>query len=526
MPEAIVVGAGVVGASIAFHLAERGIETLVLDRNGPAGGSTARSGALVRCHYPTPLEADLAWESLTEYFEPWGERIGGGCGFTRTGFAYLAGEDRIEALHHNVNLQQRVNVQTSLVEPEGLRELEPSLDLDGVALAAYEPRGGYADPTATTVGFLEAAGRLGARFEHRRVTGLLGRGEKIAGVEMGEGPLEAGIVVLAAGVWSVPLAAGVGLELPVCPVRVQVALFERPYTLPTHLTIIDSVSGFYARPAAERATLIGLRDSYEWLEDAEGWAPGADTDFVNEASRLLGKRIPALKGAPYLAGRAGVLDMTPDGRPILGPEGPEGLYLAAGWSGTGFKKAPAVGKELATWIQEGRPNRRELETYSLDPLRHRRPRLRDARTRRQESALGRSGCIAASRKKARSDFIASESVPSGHAWKATGILNRGRVSPSFSSRFFGTGSPAVCTNATGRSPNSVSGTGTTTAPSTPSTRSSAASISSGWMFSPPEIKRLSRRPHRRRTRPSSSPRSPVWNHPSASSARSTSPPSA
>ncbi|MGB3634491.1 MAG: FAD-dependent oxidoreductase [Rubrobacteraceae bacterium] len=366
MPEAIVVGAGVVGASIAFHLAERGIDTLVLDRNGPAGGSTPRSGALVRCHYPTSLEADLAWESLTEYFEPWGERVGGGCGFTRTGFAYLAGEDRVEALRHNVNLQQKVNVQTQLIEPAELGELDHSLNLDGVALAAYEPRGGYADPTATTVGFLDVARRLGARFERRQVTSLRVRGEKIIGVETEGGPLEAGIVVVAAGSWSGPLAASVGLELPIHPVRVQVALFERPYTLPTHLTVIDSVSGFYARPAAERATVIGLRDSYEWLEDAESWDPKPDTDFVDEAAYLLGKRIPDLEGAPYRAGRAGILDMTPDARPILGPEGPEGLYLAVGWSGTGFKKAPAVGNELATWIQDGRPNRPELETYNLN----------------------------------------------------------------------------------------------------------------------------------------------------------------
>lgn len=366
MPEAIVIGAGVVGASVAYHLAERGIETLVLDQNGPAGGSTARSGALVRCHYPTSLEADLAWESLTQYFEPWGERIGGGCGFTRTGFAYLAGEDRLEALRHNVNLQQKVSVQTSLVGPEELGELEPSLDLGGVALAAYEPRGGYADPTATAVGFLEAGRRFGVRFARRRVTRLRAQGGSISGVETEDGPLEAEVVVLAAGAWSVPLAAGVGLDLPINPVRVQVALFERPYSLATHLTIIDSVSGFYTRPAAERATLIGLRDSYEWLEDAEDWNPGPDTDFVEEAARLLGKRIPALKDAPYLTGRAGVLDTTPDGRPVLGPEGPDGLYLAVGWSGTGFKKAPAVGNELAAWVQEGRPGRRELETYSLD----------------------------------------------------------------------------------------------------------------------------------------------------------------
>ena len=147
MPEAIVVGAGVVGASVAFHLAERGVETLVVDREGPAAGSTARSGALVRAHYPTALEADLAWESLTQYFEPWGERVGGGCGFTRTGFAYLVGEDGVGALQHSVSLQRGVGVETELVGPEELREIDPALDTNDVALAAYEPRGGSPHPT-------------------------------------------------------------------------------------------------------------------------------------------------------------------------------------------------------------------------------------------------------------------------------------------------------------------------------------------------------------------------------------------
>src|SRR5215208_3167253 len=103
--EVVVVGAGVVGASVAFHLAEKGMDTLIVDREGPVAGSTARSGALVRAHYPTMLEADLAWESLTEYFEPWGERVDGGCGFTRMGFAYLTGDEGVEALKHNVTLQ-------------------------------------------------------------------------------------------------------------------------------------------------------------------------------------------------------------------------------------------------------------------------------------------------------------------------------------------------------------------------------------------------------------------------------------
>lgn len=366
MPEAIVVGAGVVGASVAFHLAERGMETLVLDREGPATGSTARSGALVRAHYPTALEANLAWESLTTYFEPWGGRVGGGCGFTRTGFAYLAGEGRVEALRHNVALGRSVGVETELVGPEELREIDPSLDTDGVALAAYEPRGGYADPTATAIGLLDAARALGARFEKRRVTALHVHRERMAGVETESGPLTARVVVLAAGAWSVPLATGVGLELPVEPARVQVALFERPYSLPTHLTLIDSILGFYARPAAERATLVGTREHFSHLDDPDEWDPEPDPDLPEAAAGLLGKRIPVLRGVSYRSGRAGVLDMTPDGKPVLGPEGPEGLYLALGWSGTGFKKAPAVGAELARWICEGSPRREELKAYALE----------------------------------------------------------------------------------------------------------------------------------------------------------------
>jgi sarcosine oxidase, subunit beta len=363
--DAVVVGAGVVGASIAFHLAERGVDTLVLDHEGPAAGSTARSGALIRAHYPTALEADLAWESLTDYFEPWGERVGGGCGFTGTGFAYLVGEDNVEALHYNVALQRGVGVQTELVVPEELIEIDPALRTEGVALAAYEPRGGYADPAATAVGFLRAAQALGARFERRRVRALLERGGRIGGVQTDGGVLEAQIVVLAAGAWSVSLADGVGLDLPIRPARVYVALFERPYELPTHLTLIDTTEGFYARPAAERATLVGSRDSLEWLQSPDEPTPEPERAFVEQAARLLGRRIPALAHAPYRSGRSGILDMTPDGRPILGPAGPEGLFLAVGWSGTGFKKAPAVGAELAHWVSEGAPKRAGLASYDL-----------------------------------------------------------------------------------------------------------------------------------------------------------------
>jgi sarcosine oxidase subunit beta len=363
--DAIVVGAGVVGASIAFHLAERGVDTIVLDRDGPAAGSTARSGALIRAHYPTALEADLAWESLADYFEPWGERVGGGCGFTRTGFAYLVGEEDVDALQHNVALQREVGVETELVGPDELRQIDPALATVGVAFAAYEPRGGYADPAATTIGLLRAAHENGMRFERRRVTGLLERQGRIRSVQTDGGPLETEAVVLAAGAWSAPFARSVGLRLPIRPARVRLALFERPFDLPTHLTLIDATEGFYARPAAERATLVGSRDSLEWLQNPDEPTPEPDGAFVEKASRRLGRRIPALADAPYRSGRSGILDMTPDGRPILGPAGPEGLFLAVGWSGTGFKKAPAVGAEVARWVTGGAPKRPHLRSYDL-----------------------------------------------------------------------------------------------------------------------------------------------------------------
>jgi sarcosine oxidase, subunit beta len=368
LADVIIVGAGVIGASTAFHLAERGSDVLILDRDGPSAGSTARSAALVRAHYPTALEADLAWESLTDYFEHWGERVGGGCGFTRTGFAFLASQEDEENLRANVAMLSReIGLDTVILEPGDLENVDPALATDGVAVAAHEPRGGYADPSATTLGFLRAAEDLGARFERRRVESLVEREGRISGVETEEGVLEARTVVLCAGAPSVPLAASVGLDLPIRPARVQVALFERPYSLSTHLTTIDSVYGISFRPTADRCTLVSMRlPELEWLQSPDEYAPGADDTFVKTAASRISRRIPALREAPYRLGWAGVVDVTPDGRPVLGPEGPEGLYLSVGWSGTGFKKAPAVGAELARWMDEGAPKRNGLESYSLE----------------------------------------------------------------------------------------------------------------------------------------------------------------
>lgn len=368
MPDVVVVGAGATGASVAFHLAERGADVLVVDRDGPAAGPTARSAALVRAHYPTALEADLAWESLTEYFERWNERVGGGCGFTRTGFAFLASEDGVGDVAANVSmLREQTRVETRMISAEELADIEPSMTTQDVSSAAYEPRGGYADPAATAISLLAAARRKGARFERRRALDLLERGDRITGVRTAEGSLEAPNVVLCAGAWSAPLASTVGLGLPIRPARVQLALFERPFSLPTHLTVIDAIEDITFRPTADRCTLVSARLSeLEWLDSPDRYEPANNPEFVESARRRIAHRIPSLRDAPYRLGWVGVLDMTPDGRPMLGPAGPEGLFLCAGWSGKGFKKAPAVGAEVAGWVLEGSPERKGLRSYNAE----------------------------------------------------------------------------------------------------------------------------------------------------------------
>ncbi|WP_037348242.1 NAD(P)/FAD-dependent oxidoreductase [Sciscionella sediminilitoris] len=368
MTEVLIIGAGITGASAAFHLAERGARVLVLDPSGGTAGQTPRSGAIVRGHHAVALEAELAVESLGEYYERWDERVGGGCGFTRTGFAYLADEADAPAVRANTTmLAEQLGWPTELLSAEQLAELEPAVDTARIRLAAYEERSGYAEPMAATTSLLRAAGRHGAQLRHERVLGLLAGDSRIRGVRTESGEYHADTVLLATGAWSPALAATTGLELPIASARIQVMLYERPYSLAGHLTMTDVAGDIYLRPTADRCTLVGRHaPEREWLAGPEENRAEHDHSFMLDCAQRLGARIPAMAGAPFRLARTCALDITPDGRPLLGPAGPEGLFLAAGWSGSGFGKGPATGAELARWILDGRPRRPGLWRYTLD----------------------------------------------------------------------------------------------------------------------------------------------------------------
>ncbi|HZO82795.1 MAG TPA: FAD-binding oxidoreductase [Candidatus Binataceae bacterium] len=378
--DVIVVGAGVVGCSLAFHLARAGARVTVLDQGAEVcAGMSARSGALVRMHYTFAPEAELAWKSLA-YFANWDQTVGRdregrGCGFVRTGFAVVVGAPNADGLRANIAMLRGVGVDTYVVEPADLRELEPAINVDDVVLAAYEPQSGYADPVATTRSLAQAAERRGARFMlNAPVASIDTAGGRARGViELSGKRHAADAVCVAAGPWTDRLLAPLGAAIGIRAERAQIAFFKRAPTV-RHCGCIDTISGSYFRPQGADLTLIGLGDvKAEYEPDPDGFREDNDADFVAEVAERLAHRVPAMAGASYARGHAGIYDVSPDSRAVLGPiAGTGGLYVAAGFSGTGFKTAPAVGAAMAELILEGRARTVDLTPFGFERLRQRR----------------------------------------------------------------------------------------------------------------------------------------------------------
>ena len=367
--EAIIIGAGVMGASLAFHLTRAGMKQVtVLDKNGLCGGMTPKSGALVRMHYSNEPEARMALAGL-HYFQHWRDMVGGECGFRRTGFLMTVSRPNAERLRKNVDMLRQIGVNTLVMTPDEVREMQPFVHTDDFALAAYEPESGYADPRATTTAFMQQAQRQGATLrEGVAVTSIRSRGGRIIGVETNEGFIAASIVVVMAGPWSDRLLRTVDVEFPLTPQRAQIAFFRRPPALASgHVVCIDAALGAYFRPHAENLTLVGVgRWKPEPPPDPDRYNEANDPDFVPAARAKVGHRIPALLQAEYARGHAGVYDVSPDSRAILDrAPGIDGLYMAAGFSGTGFKISPAVGACMAELITQGRASFVDITPFRL-----------------------------------------------------------------------------------------------------------------------------------------------------------------
>ena len=375
--EALIIGAGVMGASLAYHLTRAGMTRVtVVDKKGLCGGMTAKSGALVRMHYTNEPEARMAFAAL-RYFQHWQEMVGGQCGFTRTGFVVTVTPDNAARLCKNVEMLQRIGVTTSVITAQELQELQPFAQVDDLTVAAYEPESGYADPRATTTAFMQQAQRQGAVLrEGVRVTAIRTVGGRVIGVDTSGGPIDAPIVVVMAGPWSDRLLKTAGIDFPLIPQRAQIAFYQRPAELAKgHMVFIDGALGAYFRPHGTELTLIGVGHwKPEPPPDPDAYNEANDPDFIPAAQLKVARRIPALQHAEYARGHAGIYDVSPDTRAILDrAPGVDGLYIAAGFSGTGFKISPAVGACMAELITQGRATFVDLTPFRFSRFEENRP---------------------------------------------------------------------------------------------------------------------------------------------------------
>jgi sarcosine oxidase subunit beta len=366
--DVVVIGGGVQGASLAFHLAARGASVAVVERATVAAGATGRSSGLVRIYYDLLAEARLAATAF-EWFRDWDARVGGDCGFTRAGFLWIEPGDAAERVRANVAAHRALGANSRVVGAPEIRELAPGLAVADDEVAAWEPESGYADPSMTASGFIRAARAQGARlFQGAQVTAVRTAGGRVAGVDTSRGSIDSPIVVDAAGGWAGHVAALAGVDIPLVVWRHDTGYLGVPQAVPRPIpVVIDVANAMYFRPEGAELVLVGLED-----DNQMGGSPDRDTassapGFHDRASERIVRRVPGLMDGTFRSSHSGQDGLTaPDQRPMLGPAGPEGFYLDCGHSGTGFKTAPAVGLGMSELILDGVARSVDISPFTPD----------------------------------------------------------------------------------------------------------------------------------------------------------------
>ncbi|UCG85621.1 MAG: FAD-binding oxidoreductase [Gemmatimonadota bacterium] len=353
--DVIVVGAGIMGCSTAFHLAQRGISVLVLEKDTVGAGGTGRSSAIIRQHYSNELTARMALYSL-RVFQEFDERVGGECGFQQTGWVAIAAARDQEGLQANVALQRTFGINTGTISAADLESMMPGVATEDLVVAAYEPESGYSDPHMTVTAYADAARRNGAKIlVDAEVTGVRFVGDHVAGVDSSAGSFDAPVVLNCAGPWGGLVAQLCGVSVPIQSSRVQVAVFRRPAEYTGHPVVMDFVNGVYLRPETGNLTLVGSIDPAEANDvvDPNDFPEHADAEFIAGMGEQMLRRYPPMEASESMGGYASLYGVTPDWHPIIDelPRG-SGCYICSGFSGHGYKLAPAVGLMVADLIMD------------------------------------------------------------------------------------------------------------------------------------------------------------------------------
>ncbi len=365
----LVIGAGVMGASIAHQLNRQTDKRItVIDQSAPLGGMSGRSFGQVRLHYSNALLLNMAMRGY-EFFQNWTREIGyGNAGYVQMGYLLIVVEKQLEALQRNVELARSLGIDTRFVEPEEIKALEPALNTQGLVGGAYDPEGGYIDVTRIVLSLLTAAQEGGVRLmSGLRAEAIVTEGGRVAGVSTQDGLIKAPIIINATGSWAGELLAPLGVDLLMEPRRLDTMyLRQPPGRSQIGCCITDGNSNVAIRPDMGRDILVAAYPPEMPLatDPAEANNEQGDAEHLVRIRASLAERLPDFCDAEPIRSVSGTYDITPDWHPILGwvPD-VEGLYLAAGFSGHGLKLAPAVGECVAAEVL-GKP-----PPFDIRPLR-------------------------------------------------------------------------------------------------------------------------------------------------------------
>ncbi len=359
----IVVGAGIMGCSIAYHLSERQAgQIVVLERDRIARGSTAAAAGGVRLQFSTATNIELSKRSM-DVWENFEELFGTEIGLHQHGYLLLLTDDeQVPVFQENLRLQQTLDVPARWLSPDDVRALNPAVRTDDVIGATFCPRDGWCDPYSATMGFAGAARRNGVDIrQDSQVTSILRDGDRITGVEIGDDVIEADLVILCTGPHTSFVARTANVEIPIQPFR-RMSFTTKPFPdVPSTIPFtVEFARGLYVHPEGP-GFLFGMGDPDE---------PSSLNDTVDDAWMMttieaLCDRFPPFINAAVHTGWAGFYEITPDDNPALGyVDDVDGLIVAAGFSGHGFMQGPAIGTCIAELVLDGEARAVDITAFS------------------------------------------------------------------------------------------------------------------------------------------------------------------
>src|SRR5919198_4354616 len=306
--DVVIIGGGVHGASLAYHLARKKAgRVLLIEKKFIASGPTGRSTALVRRFYAMDFFTRTA-SAAAEVFLHWKEVVGGDGdpGFQKVGMLALAGPDTAEYLRYNALQAQKLGAGVTLISPAEVKALVPAANVDDVALASWEAESGYADPSSTANALVNRARELGATIvQYRHVDAIRVAGDNVVGVRSEGADIDAPVVVNCAGLWADRLLRPLGIEVSIQPERHQMCFFRRPRGFDVHPAVVDTVLMTYMRPEHGDFTIHGLL-SYDEVVDPDHYNEGADPDEIEKNAELISHRFPIMQHGLAMGGYSGL----------------------------------------------------------------------------------------------------------------------------------------------------------------------------------------------------------------------------